>query len=467
MLLGNLLNTEYEIEINGIGFGGACRRGDLYFCLHGGEKLLTDVAFARDGEAAAIVTEKAVKGVKIPQFVVPDVRRQFAESSAAFYGNPADGMTMIGVTGTNGKTTTTHIIKSILEADGHKTGLIGTNSVMIGDEKLPPTLTTPDPPELHRVLRMMADAGVDTVVMEVSAHALALKKTDGIVFSVSAFTNLTQDHLDFFGTMDEYKKAKLRLFTPEHTLTAVVNVDDGTGVEISRNAEVPLVTYGCENPSDVFGIDYSASADGCRFVANVMDDIIAMNYCAPGRFNMSNVLCAAATAKVLGVSSVAIKRGVGSVKRVDGRFEIIRKNGKRVVIDYAHTPDGLGKILRAVREITRGRVIAVFGCGGDRDRGKRSAMGEIASELSDFAVITSDNPRNEPPLDIIKQVESGFKTGNYMLMEDRREGIRYALDMCGEDDTVVIAGKGHESTQETAGKKEHFSDKETVKELLK
>lgn len=467
MLLGKLLKTDHEIDINGIGYGGACRPGDLYFCLHDGEKALTDVAFARDNGAAAIVTEKPVKGVRVPQFAVQDVRRQFAESSAAFYGHPAAGLTMIGVTGTNGKTTTTHIIKSIMEADGRKTGLIGTNCVMIGSEKMPPTLTTPDPPELHRILRLMADAGVDTVVMEVSAHALALKKTDGILFSVSAFTNLTQDHLDFFGTMDEYKKAKLRLFTPEHTLTAVVNVDDAAGVELSRTACVPLVTYGCENPSDVFGIDYRASSSGCRFVANVMDDILALGYCAPGRFNMSNVLCAAATAKVLGVSSSAIKRGVMNVKRVDGRFEIVRKNGKRVVIDYAHTPDGLAKILRAVREITKGRVIAVFGCGGDRDRGKRAAMGEIASELSDFAVITSDNPRSEPPLGIIKQIESGFKTGNYMLMEDRREGIRYALDMCGEDDTVVIAGKGHESTQETAGKKERFSDKETVKELLK
>lgn len=467
MLLGKLLNTKQEIEINGIGYGDRAERGDLYFCLHDGERRLTDMAFAREREVAAIVTEKIVKGIGVPQFATRNVRKQFAESSSKFYGDPADEMTMIGVTGTNGKTTTTHIIKSIMEADGHKTGLIGTNSVVIGHDVLPPTLTTPDPPELYRILRKMADAGVDTVVMEVSAHALALEKTEGIVFSVSAFTNLTQDHLDFFGSMDAYKKAKLRLFEPSGTLTAVVNVDDPTGMEILRNARVPLVTYGCENPSDVFGIEYRATDKGCSFVANVMDDIIELHYCAPGRFNMSNVLCAAATAKVLGVSSDAIERGVSNVGKVDGRFEILRGRNKRVVIDYAHTPDGLGKLLRAVREITPGRVIAVFGCGGDRDRGKRAVMGEIASELSDFAVVTSDNPRSEPPIGIIKQIESGFKTGNYMLIEDRREGIKYALDMCGKDDTVVIAGKGHECTQERAGKKERFSDNETVKELLK
>lgn len=454
-------------EFSGIGYGGICEKGCLYFCLHGGERATVDAAFALEHGATALIVEKKIDGVSIPQYTASDVRHKFAVMSAAYYDHPADKLTMIGVTGTNGKTTTTHIIKSILDASGRKTGLIGTNCVMIGNEKISATLTTPDPPVLHKLLADMAERGVDTVIMEVSAHALALKKTDGILFAVSAFTNLTQDHLDFFGSMEEYKKAKMLLFTPEHTQTAVVNMDDDTGMEIARSVMVPLITYGCENPSDVFGIDYKATDKGCSFVANIMDDIVRLGYCAPGAFNMSNVLCAAATANVLGIETDVIRRGVSSVKRVDGRFEIIKRPGKRVVIDYAHTPDGLSKILKAVREITSGKVIAVFGCGGDRDKSKRAIMGEVASELADFAVITSDNPRSESPLDIIKQIESGFITGNYMLMEDRKEGIKYALDICEEGDTVVIAGKGHENTQEICGRKEHFSDEETVRELLK
>lgn len=454
-------------DIKSIGYGHICAEGALYFCLHGGDRALADAAFACAHGASAIVTEIELEGVALPQILTDDVRREFALRSAAFYGNPADELTMIGVTGTNGKTTTTHIVKSIVEAAGYRAGLIGTNGVMFESEVTQPTLTTPDPPVLHKILRDMADRGIEIVVMEVSAHALALRKTEGIRFAVGAFTNLTQDHLDFFGTMDNYRAAKERLFTPEHTQTAVVNVDDETGIEIARHTTVPTVTFGCENPSDVFGIDYHATDKGCRFVANIMDDIVGLGYCAPGKFNMSNVLCAAAIAKVLGISTGSIRRGVSSVKRVCGRFETIEQAGKRVVIDYAHTPDGLRKILTAVREITNGRVIAVFGCGGDRDRSKRALMGEVASELSDFAVITSDNPRSEPPLGIIKEIESGFGTGNYMLVEDRREGIRYALGMCREGDTVVIAGKGHENTQETNGRLEHFSDEETVRDLLK
>lgn len=465
MLLGKIFGNGSDMEIRGIGYGGKCAEGDLYFCLHDGDRLARDMAFALERGAAAIAAGCEVRS-DIPSFVCENVRAKFALASAAFYGNPADRLTLVGVTGTNGKTTTTHIIKSIMEAAGHKVGLIGTNGVSLAGDESAPTLTTPDPPELHRTLADMLARGADTVVMEVSAHALALKKTEGIRFAVSAFTNLTQDHLDFFGSMEKYAAAKKSLFDPARSAAAAINVDDETGIEIARSAMIPVVTYGCENPSDVFGIDYRASEKGCRFVANVMDDIMVLDYCAPGRFNMSNVLCAAAVAKMLGVGAPAIKRGVKNVRRVDGRFEIISRGGKRVVVDYAHTPDGLGKILRAVREITDGRVIAVFGCGGDRDTGKRAVMGEIADELADFAVITSDNPRSEDPVGIMNQIASGFVSHNYKMISDRREGIKYALDMCGAGDTVVVAGKGHEKTQETAGVKTRFSDAETVKELL-
>lgn len=465
MLLKKIMDVDSDIEISGIGYGDKCESGWLYFCLND-VRLKSDTAFAEARGAAAIVTDTETE-TTLPQFIGEDVRSRFACASAAFYGNPADSMTVIGITGTNGKTTTAHIVKSIMEADGHKTGLIGTNGVVIGDKTYAATLTTPDPPELHRLFAEMRDSGVEAVVMEVSAHALALKKVDGFRFTVAAFTNLTQDHLDFFKDMQTYGNAKKTLFTPARAMSAVVNVDDETGIEIARTAHIPVVTYGCENPSDAFGIEYRATAKGCRFVANIMDDIMTLEYCAPGRFNMSNVLCAATIAGMLGVEADVIRRGVKRVNKVDGRFEILGKPGKRVVVDYAHTPDGLGKILTAVREITPGRVIAVFGCGGDRDRGKRALMGKVASEKSDFSVITSDNPRSENPMDIIREIAGGFSASNYMISENRRAAIECALDMCTEDDTVVIAGKGHEDTQETAGRREHFSDAETVRELLK
>ncbi len=466
MLIKQLTDCDLNTEANGIGYGDKCREGDLYFCLHSGDRLTADIIFAESRGAAAIVCPaSSVHSARhIPS---SDVRRSFALASAAFYGRPADKLTLIGVTGTNGKTTVTHIVRSMLEEAGYAVGLIGTNGAYFGERRYPCSLTTPDPPELHSILASMLADGADTVVMEVSAHALALEKTEGIRFAVAAFTNLTRDHLDFFGGMDEYRSAKLSLFTPAHAHIGVVNVDDETGMRILRNAEIPLVTYGCDNPSDVFAIDYAPDENGCTFVANLMDDVSEMHYCAPGRYNMSNVLCAAAIAKVLGAETDAIARGAGRMSGVAGRFEIIRGRGKRVVIDYAHTPDGLDKALRAVREITPGKVITVFGCGGDRDRTKRAAMGEIASELSDFAVITSDNPRSEPPGRIISEIAAGVHGCDYVAKEDRREGIEYALGMCGEGDTVLIAGKGHENTQETAGVKSHFSDEETVRELLK
>lgn len=469
MLISELLNVDTDADVGGIGYGDMCRRGDLYFCLHKGDRLTADMIFADSRGAAGIVYPSGTRHPSGSACFLPsdDVRRDFALASAAFYGRPADGLTMIGVTGTNGKTTVTHITARILEEAGHRVGLIGTNGARLGEKKYDCSLTTPDPPELHRILREMSDDGADTAVMEVSAHALALKKVEGIVFTVAAFTNLTLDHLDFFGSMEEYRRAKLSLFDPSHALAGVVNVDDDTGVRISRAAGIPLVTYGCDNPSDVFAIDYEANENGCSFVANLMDDVTDMEYCAPGRYNMSNVLCASAIAKVLGIETDTIARGVRGARGVDGRFEIIRGKGKRVVIDYAHTPDGLDKALRAAREITEGRVITVFGCGGDRDKSKRAAMGEIAGELSDFAVITSDNPRSEPPEKIMEQIASGMHGGNYIEKADRREGIECALDMCREGDTVVIAGKGHEDTQEICGIKTHFSDEETVRELLK
>ena len=464
MLLKHLLKTESEQDVSGIGYGKICKPGYLYFCLKR-ERREADLNFAEENGAVAVVCDTELQS-NLPVFYVKNIRKEFALSSSVFYGNPSASLTMIGVSGTNGKTTTTHIIRDIMVADGRKCGLIGTNYVMIGDKVIDSTLTTPDPPVLHSLLSQMKEEGVDTVIMEVSAHALALEKISGIRFAVSVFTNLSQDHLDFFGDMDNYARAKKRLFTPEYSRSAVINVDDPVGIEIVDSARMPVVTYGLENPSDAFGIEYSADKFGCSFVANIMDDILEVDYCAPGKFNMSNVLASATVAKVLGVDSDVISYGVRNSKVVSGRFQIVRGKDKIVIVDYAHTPDGLKKVISTAREITKGKVITVFGCGGDRDKTKRAIMGEVASELSDFIVVTSDNPRSENPDDIAKSIVSGCKKNNYKIITDRKESISYALNLCGTDDTVIVAGKGHEKAQESLGVKTEFSDVDTVKELL-
>ena len=469
MNISEILKVNNKLCVYGLSFRAeACEDADLFFCLSSDDgKNRQSAMTAYERGAAALVAEKKIDGIPIPQFIVPDVRSELALAAHRFFGKPSEKLTMIGVTGTNGKTTTAYIIKSIMDAAGHKTGLIGTNEITYGARHFPPRLTTPDPIDLHRILAEMASKGVDTVVMEVSAHALALRKTDGIVFSVAALTNLTPDHLDFFGDMDNYKDAKLRLFDQKRSSTAVVNVDDALGLEIYRAARLPLVTYGCENPSDVFGINFTSSEDGCAFVANILDGIINVKYCGAGRFNMYNVLCAAAVASVLGVQMPAMSKGIAAVKGVPGRFNIIKSKDKTVVIDYAHTPDGLLNIISAVREFTPGRVITVFGCGGDRDRSKRAVMGEIAADLSDFTVITSDNPRSEPPMSIISEIERGTRKPNYEVEQDRERAICKAMELCRGGDTVIIAGKGHENTQEIGGTVLRFSDEEIVKRLLK
>ena len=467
-----VLQGDAETEVADVAYDSRkVQPGFAFVCVVGTNRDSHDYAedVAAAGASVLVIQHKLDEmpaGVTVVQ--VENSRHALAIMSCNLFGNPAKKMTMIGVTGTKGKTTTAHMIQAALNAAGKKCGIIGTNGTAFAGERHALANTTPESYELQKLFSEMLAAGCDSVVMEVSSQGLMMSRVDGIHFDVGVFTNLYPDHIGGPGehqSFEEYRAWKGQLF--RRCDVGVVNVDDETGMRILRNAEIPLVTYGCDNPSDVFAIDYAPDEDGCTFIANLMDDVTEMHYCAPGKYNMSNVLCAAAIAKVLGAKTSAIASGASKVSGVAGRFEVIRGKGKRVVIDYAHTPDGLDKALRAVREITPGKVITVFGCGGDRDRTKRAAMGEIASELSDFAVITSDNPRSEPPARIIDEIAAGAHKRNFVKREDRREGIEYALDMCGEGDTVLIAGKGHENTQEIAGVKSHFSDEETVRELLK
>lgn len=462
MRLNEVLPCGYETEITSIAFDSrAVKPGALFFCLTGTEDG-HDYAFRAVLSGAAAVVCARPLGVGVPEVVVADTRVALSRACAAFYRHPERKLKLLAVTGTNGKTTTTYVLKSILEAAGHRVGIIGTTAVAFGDRQLPATLTTPDPTELYRIFSEMADAEIEYVIMEASAHALALRKLDGLVFEVGAFTNLSRDHLDYFVTMEAYAAAKKSLFAPAVCKTAVLNVDDAFGRELALERQADVLTYGCTYPADAFAIDLKMSIGGLSYVLNLADDIIEVKFNLPGRFNMYNTLCAAAMARALHVPLKEIARGIRNVTRVDGRFNVICTDKCGVIIDFAHTDDGLKNALLTVREFAPKRIITVFGCGGNRDKTKRPIMGKIVAEYSDFAIITSDNPRFEEPIDIIADIRAGIETNNYEVEPDRKRAIVRAMTIAEKDDIVLIAGKGAEKYQDVKGVKHPYNDEEFV-----
>lgn len=475
MKLENLVedcNSCYaEIEIGGLSFDSRLvKKGDLFFCLDGRNADGHDFAAQAVASGAVALVVNRLLSLSIPQIVASDTRSAMAIAASNFYGNPSNSIKMVGITGTNGKTTTSYILKSILEEHGEKVGLIGTTAIIFGNQKFDASLTTPDPIELNRILKAMADDNVTIAVMEVSAHALALNKLDGVVFDVAGFTNLSRDHLDFFIDMQAYSDAKLKLFTLLKARLAVVNIDDKLGQTIVRRGGLPIITYGCENPADAFAIDLTMSVDGLEYVLNINDDIGEVKFNLPGRFNMYNTLCAASLASALGASMNSIVDGIGNLKKVDGRFNIINTSKFSVIIDFAHTDDGLKNILSAIREFADNRIMTVFGCGGNRDKTKRPIMGEVACKNSDWCYVTSDNPRSEVPEDIISDIVFGIKAcgkRNYCAYPDRKEAIKAAFSQATIGDVVLIAGKGAEKYQEIMGVKQPYNDEQYVLELIK
>ncbi|MBP5193136.1 MAG: UDP-N-acetylmuramoyl-L-alanyl-D-glutamate--2,6-diaminopimelate ligase [Clostridia bacterium] len=477
MLLGDLLkNVECEsviggaTEILGLSLSDrAAEKGDLFFCISGTREDGHDYAYpAFSRGAAAFVCERPLD-IKAPQVIVKDTRRAMSLIAANFYGNPAEKLKMIGVTGTNGKTTTCHILRNILTAAGHSSGIIGTLGIFYKSVKIAPDLTTPDPIFLQSVLADMVKAGVEYAVMEVSAHAVALKKIDGVRYRVGVFTNCTQDHLDFFGTREEYRKAKTEFMTDKFCDFTVFNTDDDAGREAFLKAGKKSLSYGIDGPSDVFAVNVREDLSGTSFVMNLFDNVYSVRCRMAGKFSVYNCLAAASCASVLGIADEDILEGIRLTSGVSGRIEQIKNSeNKTIFIDYAHTPDGLGNILRTLRKCTAGKLICLFGCGGNRDRGKRPLMGEIAGELADFTVVTSDNPRYEDPCDIISDVEKGLrkKTDGYITIQDRKSAIKYALGKTGKDDVLLIAGKGAEEYQEIMGVRHEFSDRRYIESLL-
>ena len=446
-------------------------QNSLFICIKGENYDAHDLAGdALRGGAVAFITEKRLD-VNAPQIIVSDSRAALGVAASVFYGNPSSKLKIIGITGTNGKTTTSYMLASILRAAGKNVGVIGTLGVIYGRKKLPADLTTPDPIALHQTLADMLICGVEYVVMEVSAHALYYKKTEGIEFSACIYTNLSQDHLDFFSSMEEYGKAKKRLFSAEKCAVALLNGDDKLGREIGEERlkkGLKTLYYGIETPAECFAIITDESLQGTECMLNINDELCRVSLTLFGLHNVYNALAAAACATILGAGD-GIKGGLSNLKGVSGRLERITSSKRgEIFVDFAHTPDGLEKSMSALKKYCKGKLICVFGCGGNRDAEKRAIMGEIAAKKADFTVLTSDNPRYEDPLDIISAIEKGYRrfSTSYVIVPDRRKAISYALDMLKKEDVLLIAGKGGEEYQEIMGIKYPFNDYTVVEELL-
>ena len=450
------LNSDIkDIKIN----SNLVEDGDVFICMKGikddGNNYLDQIK----KNFVAITENVPTSMVKYVQ--VEDTREAYAIVSSNYFAHPLNGMKFVAVVGTNGKTSTAHYINSILTTCGYKTGLIGTEGHFILGEKVSNSLTTPDPYEMNSLLFKMRAKGVDIVVSEVSAHAIYLKKMAGIKADIAVLTNISQDHLDFFKDYKTYEQVKLGYFNKNNVKKAIVNIDDPAGKVLASSLEqtdVELVTFGLNNPADCFAIDVYEGIDGIHFVANLCDDLVDIRSSLYGEFNIYNLLAALSVCAELGIHGEVLAKASRKVRNVKGRFSVLRAEKGTIIIDYAHTPDGLQQLLSTARTITKSRLITVFGCGGERDSAKRALMGEIAENYSDYVVVTTDNPRGEDVESILRDIEMGFAGKNYKCIPDRTEAIIHAIGEMIEGDTVVIAGKGNEEYLEIKGKKIPYSD---------
>ncbi len=480
-----ILHGSLEVEVCGIRYDSRqIKPGDLFVCIRGfaldGHDFL-QTAWAAGAVAALVersdLPESALHGGTVVK--LGDTRKGLALAACRFHDHPSRKLTLVGVTGTNGKTTTTYLIESVLRRAGHRVGLIGTIVYRCGGTEIDAVRTTPEAPDLQILLERMARLGTDSVVMEISSHALALHRVDGCEFDVAVFTNLTQDHLDFHGTMEAYRRTKLSLFEGLNAETtkltekaAVINLDDPAADLFLGAARVRSYTYSLEQPADLMATDIRIGIDGVWCRLKTPWGATAVRSRLLGRYNLSNILAAAATGLHLGTKLSEVADAISELRDVPGRCERVEEGQEfGVMVDYAHTPDALQRVLRMARECCPGRLIVLFGCGGDRDRGKRPLMGEAALRLADFTVITSDNPRSEDPHRIIQEIEDGAKKvwgqgKGYVIILNRAMAIREALSLAQRGDVVVIAGKGHETYQILSDRTIPFDDRQVAREAL-
>ena len=462
-LLKGVCDTELDLEVSGISFNASeIKEGEAYFCLVGSNADGHDYASkAQERGASVIISQRELEGLKT--VVVYDTRKALSLCASNFYGNPENRLTLIGVTGTNGKTTTTHIIRDILESKGYSVGLIGTQGSYLGRRFYGRSLTTPDPTELFKLFREMLNMGASHIVMEVSAHALKLKKLYGLEFDIGVLTNITEDHLDYFKTMKSYASAKLSFL--RQTKLAILCIDDELIRQNYNRIKGHKITYGLHNPSDCFAIDITKSPSGTAFTLNLFDNVITGETRLVGEYNVLNLIAGASACMLLGLTAEEIKKSFKYISVPKGRFNVLNVRGVDVVVDFAHTPDGLEKVLLTARDVTKGRVFCLFGCGGNRDSAKRSLMGRIAETHADYVFVTSDNPRFENPLDIMKDIERGMKKRNHECESNRELAIKKALKSCKEGDMLLICGKGDEPYQDVNGVKVPYSDFDVLKEV--
>lgn len=470
-VIGNIFG-----EISGIAYDSRkVKQGFLFVAISGSQADGHDyIPQAVENGAAVILAEKAIDAdISLPILLVEDSRRAMAHIAAAFYDYPDRKLHLIGVTGTNGKTTTTNLIKWLLDNGGIKTGLIGTIENKIGDTVIPATNTTPESVEFFQMMDEMVKQGCKAAVAEISSHALSQGRVESCLFRGAVFTNLTQDHLDYHGSFESYRKSKLRLFamldSRNFPCYGVINVDDDSAPYFAQVCAAPHWTIGTQEGSTLRLLSYTATANGMDFELKYEGQVYNIHIPLIGKFNIYNSMSAIAVALAEGLSMESIIKHISAAPQVPGRFELIDCGQEfTVVVDYAHTPDGLSNVLSAARELAPRRLISVFGCGGNRDSGKRPIMGRIAGSISDVAIITSDNPRYEDPMDIINQIERGIKEvcTNYLVEENRERAIALAINLAEAGDMVVIAGKGHEDYQIINGVKHHFDDREVVRSIL-
>ena len=442
----------------------------LFFAINGnnldGHSYILEAV--NNGAIAVIATKKS--NVKVTQIIVEDTKEVMAILSYKFFKPKNKRVKVVGIVGTNGKTTTSYVIKTIFDRCGKSAGVIGTLGVQYKNVFIRPELTTPSSLTLFKTLMEMANAGVEYCALELSAHAIYLKRALPLYYEALIFTNCTQDHLDYFKTIEEYEKVKTSVFTKKNCKFCVVNIDDKTGQKIYNQTDAKCYTYGLENPSDTFAVDVECDIKGSSFIMNIDDNLLNIDFSLTGKYNVYNCMAAATVCKKLGLNCQDIAKAVSSMVGVSGRAEFIEEyNGGDIFIDYAHTPDGFENVLKTFKELTDNNLIVVFGCGGNRDKTKRGKMGEIAGKYANFVVLTNDNPRFEDGFSIILEIEEGLKkqTQNYICIQNRARAIEYAIRAIKSGDVLLVLGKGAEEYQEIMGVKTAFSDKGAIYAALK
>ncbi len=464
----NLPLESIVIDVAGIEYDSRkIKKGDLFAAVRGFKTDGHDyLEMAAKAGAVCAVVDEVNKSIKLPQIIVKDSRKAMAQIAANFYGPEAGSLTLCGITGTNGKTTTSFLLRSILEEAGLNCGIIGTICYSYGSKEVPAWNTTPEAPEISKILYELAVQDHKACVLEVSSHALSLNRVDGLNFDAAVFTNISHDHLDFHETEEKYYKAKKHLFSLlKKDGTAAINFDDPFGRKLVKEISNPVITFGNSKEAMVRTVEKEVSITGIKLTILTGQGEILINSGLTGEYNIENILAAVSAGLALNISPEKIASGINKVKRVPGRLETYPLIGnKMVIIDYAHTPDALEKALHSLKKITSGRLVVVFGAGGDRDKGKRPLMGKAAEKYGDRVIVTSDNPRTEDPDEIIKDITAGMSSpGKYEIIADRRAAIEHSIQTAENGDVILISGKGHETYQDVQGKKYEFNELEIVK----